>query len=181
MDRFLIRTARFTQPIVPNPSASNQDLLNPNFFDDPVIAKEANDEAKIIVERNSNQKRKAYNSVSDDLKAKIGKYAADNGVANAIRHFSREVTFDLKQQSVSNSKKAHVNRLNNPEMESAAQGRPVLLGPENDSKVREHITLMRNEGVVVLGAVVNAVIRVYLKEHDLSRYRLEGKALLSNR
>uniref|UniRef100_A0A914V153 Uncharacterized protein n=1 Tax=Plectus sambesii TaxID=2011161 RepID=A0A914V153_9BILA len=113
--------------------------------------------------------------LGDDLKAKIGKYAAENGVANAIRHFSREVTFDLKQQSVSNWKKAHVDRLNNPEMESAAQGRPVLLGPKIDSKVQEHITLMRNEGAVVSGAVVNAVIRVYLKEHDLSRYRLEGK------
>ena len=102
MDRFVVRTSRLSQPILPNPSPSDQDLPNPNLFADPLVAKEANDQVKLTMEQSSSRKRKAYNSVSDDLKAKIGKYAAENGVANAIRHFSRQVPFDLKQQSVSN-------------------------------------------------------------------------------
>jgi hypothetical protein len=181
MDRFVVRTPRIllNQPTVPHPTASDQDLPNPHLFADPSTAHEANNQA--IIKMKESRKRKSYNSVPEDVKAKIGKYAAENGISKAISHFKGKVDVDLKMQSVFNWKKIYLNHLQKPETENTTRGRPVLLGSKIDTEIQQHIIEMRKEGAVVSHSVVNAVIRVYLKKHDLVRYTIEGEKLLANR
>ena len=80
MDRFIVRTPRsnLPKPVVATPSTTDQDLPNPNLFDDPETARDANAAAKAATMKSG--KRSNYNVVSLELKAKVGKYAAESGV-----------------------------------------------------------------------------------------------------
>ena len=46
------------------------------------------------------QKRGAYATISEELKAKVAKYAAENGVSASLRHFRSSKELDLKESTV---------------------------------------------------------------------------------
>uniref|UniRef100_A0A914W0M0 DDE-1 domain-containing protein n=1 Tax=Plectus sambesii TaxID=2011161 RepID=A0A914W0M0_9BILA len=181
MDRFIVRTPRLNlpKPVVATPSTPDQDLPNPNLFDDPETARDANEAAKAATMKSG--KRSNYNIVSLELKAKVGKYAAESGVNRARRHFQSQIPFTLKHSTVHGWKNEHLARLRNAKDSSVRADRPLLLGKEIDDKIQEHLHRLRGQGGIVNGAVVNAVTRVYLKKMDRSRYRLEGEEILSKR
>ena len=54
------------------------------------------------------RKRGAYEKITPESKAKIAKYAAENGIAAAIRHFENNQAFpNLKESTVRGWKKAY--------------------------------------------------------------------------
>uniref|UniRef100_A0A914VVG8 DDE-1 domain-containing protein n=1 Tax=Plectus sambesii TaxID=2011161 RepID=A0A914VVG8_9BILA len=181
MDRFIVRTPRsnLPKPVVATPSTPDQDLPNPNLFNDPETARDANEAAKAATMKSG--KRSNYNVVSLELKAKVGKYAAESGVTRARRHFQSQIPFTLKHSTVHGWKNEHLARLRNAEDGTARTGRPLLLGKEIDDKIQQHLHRLRSQGGTVNGAVVNAVTRVYLKKMDRARYQLEGEEILSKR
>jgi len=83
MDRFVVRTPR-ANPTLPIPSSSDQDLPDPNSFDDPEVAFVANEAAKTAFSLSGSRKRKLYIKLPEDLKIKIGKCTAEKGVKNAV-------------------------------------------------------------------------------------------------
>jgi hypothetical protein len=62
---------------------------------------------------------------------------------------------------------------------SQNSGRPLALGNDVDSRVRQHILRLRDEGSPISCAVVLAVSRAYLQRFDPIRYQLGGEQLLS--
>uniref|UniRef100_A0A914USD6 DDE-1 domain-containing protein n=1 Tax=Plectus sambesii TaxID=2011161 RepID=A0A914USD6_9BILA len=181
MDRFIVQTPRsnLPKPVVATPSTPDQDLPNPNLFDDPETARDANEAAKAATMKSG--KRSNYNVVSLELKAKVGKYAAESSVTRARRHFQSQIPFTLKHSTVHGWKNEHLARLRNTKDSTVRAGRPLLLGKEVDDKIQEHLHRLRNQGGTVNGAVVSAVTRVYLKKMDHAQYRLEGEEILSKR
>ena len=53
------------------------------------------------------KKRSPYNFATPEQKAKIGKYEAENGTTNAIRHFSKEFP-NLKENNVRGWRSAYL-------------------------------------------------------------------------
>ena len=61
---------------------------------------EANKEVDICYKATSTaKKRSPYSFATPEQKAKIGKYAAENGTTNAIRHFLKEFP-NLKESTI---------------------------------------------------------------------------------
>ena len=61
---------------------------------------ETNKEVDICYKTASTEKKHSpYSFAAPDQKAKIGKYAAENGTTNAIRHFSKEFP-NLKESTI---------------------------------------------------------------------------------
>ena len=71
--------------------------------------KEANKEVKAISDK-CGKEHAPYMVATPEQKAKVGKYAAENGTTNAIRHFSKEL-LSLKESTVQGWKKAYLCEL----------------------------------------------------------------------
>ena len=127
----------------------------------------ANDEVKNVLasieESSSSGKRNKYNEYTAEERAKIGKYAAENGPARAVRHFSTIMTRKLPESTARRLKseylvemKALIKKTTDKELDSLPrvlalpklmQGRPLLLGQELDKSVQNFVESMRKVGL----------------------------------
>ena len=103
-----------------------------------------------------------YNVYTAKERALIGEYAAENGPASAVRHFSKvlsrnlpettarrlkvEYLVALKSAAAKGGKKGGVQVASLPKM---AVGRPLLLGKDLDTCVQDYINALRKVGGVV--------------------------------
>ena len=102
-----------------------------------------------------------YNVYTAKERAQIGKYAAENGPASAVRHFSKvlgrnlpettrrlkaEYLVVLKSVAANGGEKGAVHVASLPKM---AVGRPLLLGKDLDICVQDCINALRKVGGVV--------------------------------
>ena len=99
----------------------------------------------------SSKKRRGMYGVYDaELRAKIGRYAAQNGVMNAKRKFSTELKKNLNESTVRVMKEAYLREKkfdNDVTMLPKGQrGRPVLLGKEWDGKAKAYVSAVRKSG-----------------------------------
>lgn len=134
----------------------------------------ANDEVTRVLEEGSSTsgKRGKYNDYTPEERAKIGKYAAENGPARAVRHFSKTMSKKLPETTARRLKSAYLAEMKalmkknqTEEIESVprvlalpklTQGRPLLLGPELDRLVQNFVDSMRKTGGVVNTLIVMA-------------------------
>ena len=114
-----------------------------------------------IEESSSSGKRNKYNEYTAEERAKIGKYAAENGPARAVRHFSTIMTRKLPESTARRLEseylvemKALIKKTTDKELDSLprvlalpklTQGRPLLLGQELDKSVQNFVESMRKE------------------------------------
>ena len=105
--------------------------------------------------RNLRKGREQYNVYTAKERAQIGKYAAENGPAAAVRHFSKSLSRNLpettarrlkaeylatlKSAAAEGGKKAAVQVVSLPKM---AVGRPLLLGKDLDACVQDYINAL---------------------------------------
>ena len=110
------------------------------------------------------KKRGAYEKITPENKAKIAKYAAENGIAAAIRHFNKQQAFsNLKESTVRGWKKAYcedLSRRNEAEerMLKKNVGRPLLLGKDVEESARKVILCIRASGGVINNSIVIGII-----------------------
>ena len=127
------------------------------------------------------RKRGSYKKITPAKKAKIAKYAAENGIAAAIRHFKTKEEYsriDLKESTVRGWKKLYCDTLSSksrmgddkPVKELPAQsvGRPLLLGQDVEEKTRRVIHQIREAGGVINNSVVIGIITGILRDTDSS-------------
>lgn len=123
--------------------------------------------------------RGKYNSYTPEERAKIGKYAAENGATRAARYFSelldRKITESTARrlkseylQAIARDRDAVVKRLPTKE-----QGRPLLLGPELDKAVQEYVEATRAVGVVNTAIVMAAAVGI-VSARDLTKLSSHG-------
>ena len=126
------------------------------------------------------RKRGSYEKITPAKKVKIAKYAAENGIAAAIRHFKTEKEYsqiDLKESTVRGWKKFYCDTLSSksrmgddkPVMELPAQsvGHPLLLGQNVEEKTRV-IHQIREAGGVINNSVVIGIITGSLHDTESS-------------
>ena len=133
---------------------------------------------KEIEEASSSKKRGAYGKLSTETRAKIAKYAAENGIAAAIRHYEVEEGLYLKESTVRGWKKDHcltIARISRsqdgrvPDVKEPikrAPGRPLLLGQEVEEKAKAVILNIRDSGGVINNSVVIGIIKGIIRDSD---------------
>ena len=109
-------------------------------------------------------KRQSYAHYSGEMRAKIGKYAAENGNEKARKHFSKDFP-DLKESAIRNFKKkyhvklAEAHKAGNTEViriPSQVRGRPPIL-MDLDNKLLTFLKDIRSNGGVINVHVVRGV------------------------
>ena len=121
-----------------------------------------NDDVKRAKLETPEKGRGQYNVYTAKERAQIGKYAAENGPASAVRHFSKvlgrnlpeatarrlkaEYLVVLKSVAAKGGEKGAVHVASLPKM---AVGRPLLLGKDLDICVQDYINALRKVGGVV--------------------------------
>lgn len=90
--------------------------------------------------------------MNQEEKAKVAKYASENGVAKAVRHFK---DLNLKETSVRGWKRlyekheAGTSTCDGSVAPAKKRGRPPLLGVKADDMLQKLIVAMRERGVAV--------------------------------
>ena len=119
------------------------------------------------------RKRGTYEKITPESKAKIAKYAAENKIAAAIRHFENNQAFpNLKESTVRGWKKAYCTSLRRKEVEPAGQlpvthtGRPLLLGQDVEENAKRIIRCIREAGGVINNSIVIGIITGILRDTD---------------
>ena len=126
-----------------------------------------NDSVKRAKLETCEEGRGQYNVYTAKERAQIGKYAAENGPAAAVMHFSKalsrnlpettarrlkaEYLATLKSAAAEDGKKAAVQVISLPKM---AEGRPLLLGKDLDACVQDYINALRK----VIGVVNTTIV-----------------------
>ena len=96
--------------------------------------------------------RGPYGVYSGELRVKIGRFAAENGVAAARRNFMKELDMEMNESTIRGMKDAYLKKLkSSPDdvpssLPKKDRGRPLLLGKEWDEKVKRFIQAVRRSG-----------------------------------
>ena len=72
----------------------------------------ANENAAPEIEKGKKRKRGQYSHYDDNTRAKIARYAVDNGVSNAARKFSKELSVNVGVTTVRSMRDAFIKLKN---------------------------------------------------------------------
>lgn len=123
------------------------------------------------------RKRGEYSCYDDETRAKIARFAVDNGVAKAARKFSNSLGKKVSETTVRSMRDSYVKikkvSMTEPkDLPKSPRGNPLLLG-NLDSDVQSWVKNVRLSGGVVnsriLMAAAEAIVTKYAK-HKLERY-----------
>lgn len=116
---------------------------------------------------NKREKRGTYKVYSADQRAKIGKYAVDNGVACTSRFF------DVRESTVRSLRKAYLKALENDpskdisELPKGDRGRPLVLG-KYDDEVLKHVKKIEAQGGIVNSWIIMSISKAVLMHRQKS-------------
>ena len=118
--------------------------------------------ASIQQEESAKSKRGCYIKLSDEIRAKIGKYSYENGDSAAARHFTHVLGKHINRstvrgQELSPKRKAEEDLLITS-LPSKKWGRPLLL-EELDQKVQQYLRAIPESGGAVSTAIVLGTAR----------------------
>ena len=145
---------------------------------------EANKEVDICYKTtDKDKKRSPYNYATPEQKAKLGKYAAENGTTNAIRRFSKEFP-DLKESTVRGWRSAYLLELNRrtrggeslmvDKLPQGKIGRPLLLGETLDQQVQAYLSKLRDSGGVINTTIAIAATTGIVRKKDSNLLAANG-------
>ena len=119
------------------------------------------------------RKRGSYLCIGGELKAKIGRFAAEFGNTNAVKKFGNDVGGSLSESTVRSFKKKYLKELKetgNPptHLSHGLRGRPLLLQNGLDDKVLQYVTKLRAAGCPVNRTVLIAATKGIIMSQDPS-------------
>ena len=140
---------------LPNPSGSLNQQLSSSAIE------EANKEVTAVL--CDHGKRHPYLKISPEQKAVIARYAANHGIVQAIRQFSKDFPENsLKESTICGWKKIYLKELSSRKkdgkdatIKKLPEGRPLILGDALDKEVQAYI-----QETCKVGGVVNARIAI---------------------
>ena len=121
------------------------------------------------------EKRGPYQKLSNETRAKIGKYASENGDSAAARHFSTVLSKPISRTTVHGLKKTYDQELSRKRkteedlaistLPSKKRGRrPLLFGEDHDTKVQQYLRALCETGgaintAIILGAARGIILK----------------------
>ena len=120
-------------------------------------------------------KRGPYVKFSQQAKIAVAKYAAEHGVAAALRRFVKRFP-ELKESTIRTWRNVYVSELQRKrkvgddssmkELPEKKRGRPLLLGDKLDGQVKSYIGYLREKGAAVNTAIVVGIAQGIVKSHN---------------
>ena len=140
----------------------------------------ANEEVYIVTSASGGIKRKrgTYQNYSPEVRAKIARYAVENGIANAARKFSKDLGGSVNKSTVRSIKSSylkarrkidlgggHIELEELKELPKQSRVRPLLLG-KYDEILQDYLRNLRAEGGIITSQIVISAATGILKFHD---------------
>ncbi|XP_077986275.1 uncharacterized protein LOC144440771 [Glandiceps talaboti] len=126
-----------SEPGLPNPN-NNNDVSKCSISAEAIAT--INQEISSVSRK---RKRGKYQFYSAETRAKIARYAIDNGVMNAVRNFSKELDSPICKNTIRSMKTSYLKEVKqgkeNISSLPATRGRSVILGSEFDSQDQTYI------------------------------------------
>ena len=154
----------------------------------------ANALVKKTVESTKSDGRGRYVTYTALERARIGKYAAENGTTRACRYFSELFKRNVPETTVRRLKCEYVNALSEKRSNGKKgidcevstlplkpRGRPLLLGPELDVAIQDYIKALRSTGGVVNTAIILAAAEGIIGARCPGKLKKQGGDLLLTR
>ena len=134
--------------------------------------------------------RGKYNSYTPEQRARIGKYAAENGATRAAKHFTAAWGISINESTARRLKSEYLMKLKQEiserkdqqgedtttgepvvikTLETKDRGRPLLLGKELDAAVQEFVNNLRAANGVVIRVVVMGAAEGIVCHRDVSK------------
>ena len=129
-------------------------------------------------------KRGQYKAYDETTRARIGRYAAENGNKAAVEKFSAELGYIVPESTVRGMKTAYLRELKKAKDSSGVKtlphqnkGRPLKLG-KYDEQVREYIRSLRLAGGIVSRSIVVSAAKGIIQHYDPSYLQEHGGELV---
>ena len=131
-------------------------------------------------------KRGTYSTFSSEKKAKVAKYAVENGVTALLRHFSKSGEFrELKESTVrgwmnaykKEIKKASADGNTIIELPEKKRGRPLLLGEDLEEQVKVFLHQVRGYGGVINAPIALAASKGIVMAKDANMLSENGGSI----
>ena len=147
----------------PKQDSTHDGLLNPHgslsaSLSSATIAS-ANERVREVQQAPQRKSRQPYHKLTPAMRARIGKYACEHGVATATRHCSRELEKPLNESTVRGLKNAYLMEVG---LKRRAREADLTVDKLNLAK----------RGRRLLGEQIDELVKHYLhKLRDCDRYR----------
>ena len=147
----------------------------------------ANHLVKKAIEKDLFTKRGKYATYTATERAKIGKYAAENGNTKACGYFFKAWKREIPESTVRRLKNEYLKELNEKRMAgydekectvtclpTQSRGRPLLVGVELDVAIQDYIRTLRQAGGVVNTAIVMAAAEGIISSRCPGKLQKQG-------
>ena len=142
----------------------------------------------VLTKQSAAAKRQAYQKISTELKTKIAKCTAENGIKAAVVKFKDKVPNPPNnwKNMVCDWKEAYVQELERKRkggcmdevmLPVKKKGRPLLIGDELDTQVQTYIKDLRRCQATVNKAIVISAAEGIVKGHDANLLSCNGGTL----
>ena len=157
-----------------------------------VATKEANEAVRKVIDHGASanvvsKKRKAYTAFPDETSANIGRYAAENGNAAALKKFRSDIP-DIGESTVRLFKKRYLEEVRKvprgervDKIMSRKRGRPLELGKELDNDVQKYVKALRKAGTPINTAVILAAVEGIITAKDRTLLASNGGHIQLNK
>ena len=144
--------------------------------------------AKVLEATSKEQPQGKYNSYDDKQRAKIGKYAFENGATTAARHYSNAWQVKINESTARRLKGEYVEKFNEEmkdrkkkgklaetepvvikKLPTKDRGRPLKLGEQLDASVQEYVESLRKANGSVNTLVVMGAAEGIVGARDISK------------
>ena len=132
-------------------------------------------------------KRGPYVKFSQQAKIAVAIYAAEHGVAAALRRFVKRFP-ELKESTIRTWQNVYVSELQRKrkvgddssmkKLPEKKRGRPLLLGDKLDGQVKSYIGYLREKGAAVNTAIVVGIAQGIVKSHNGNLLACNGRHLV---
>jgi len=124
------------------------------------------------------RKRGGYGVYDGETRAKIARYAIDNGVAGASRYFSTDLGRKVSETTVRSMRDAYVRvrkqHGDDPKtLARSPRGAPTLLG-DLEGEVQQYIRRVRVQGGVINARTVMAAVEDIVEKNARHKLRKNG-------
>ena len=150
----------------------------------PAAIASANEQVQEAQKEKARSKRGPYHKFSAVMRARIGRYASENGVAAAARRYSREIKVTINESTVRGIRRTYLTELNGKRagdddfaiggLPTKKRGRPLLLGSRLDAEVQSYLVKVRECGGAVNTAITMAGAKGLLLKLDRTQLQEYG-------
>ncbi|XP_062594366.1 uncharacterized protein LOC134255833 [Saccostrea cucullata] len=151
-------------------------LLNTDT-DNSIARQLVNEELnEVYNETPKKRKRGNYTVLSDEMRAKVAKFANENGTPKTLKYFGdlnlKESTVRYLKKTYNSVRKRKLN-MDVEELPRKKRGQPLMLGESLDKKVQDLVTEIRDAGGIINSRIIRAIAKGVILAEDRNNLQVK--------